>query len=318
MSNPLSRSGCRATPGLDHIRSFSLFGLSDVKAYFNWDIPYKEARQEVISPLGLPAFQRGEHQGQLSPWNAIGEVFRYRLVGKGYTLLDLKSAQDWLMERQWKQVQGVIDVTSYGGETKEYHVEVDPYRLRGHGVTLTQLTSAISRMPTRATWAAIASSWASRATTCAASGLMGARDGFQLHDILADVVVAEQKGTPVRVQDVADAANIGNAPRLGIVGFDDQPDVVQGIVLIYARRDAADARQRHAKLDYIRANHILPPGMDIEPYYDRGNLVKLTTRTVMENLVVGMVLVSVVLLLFLGNTRGRAPSPLSTYHRWRC
>ncbi len=82
-------------------------------------------------------------QAQLSPWNAIGEVFRYRVVGKGYTLKDLKTAEDWILERQFKQVQGVIDVTSYGGETKQYHVEVDPFRLRGHGVTLNQLTSAI-------------------------------------------------------------------------------------------------------------------------------------------------------------------------------
>src|SRR5258708_24613683 len=79
----------------------------------------------------------------LSPWNAIGELFRYRVVGKGYTLKDLKTAEDWILERQFKQVQGVIDVTSYGGETKQYHVEVDPYRLRGHSLSLAQLTRAI-------------------------------------------------------------------------------------------------------------------------------------------------------------------------------
>jgi hypothetical protein len=81
---------------------------------------------------------------QLSPWNAIGEVYRYRLVGKGYTLKDLKTAEDWLLERQFKQVQGVIDVTSYGGETKQYHVEVDPFRLHGYNVTLNQLETAIT------------------------------------------------------------------------------------------------------------------------------------------------------------------------------
>jgi cobalt-zinc-cadmium resistance protein CzcA len=291
--------GLSGMPGLDHIRSFSLFGLSDVKAYFNWDIPYKDARQEVINRLQFTSLPAGL-QGQLSPWNAIGEVFRYRLVGKGYTLKDLKTAEDWIMERQWKQVQGVIDVTSYGGESKEYHVEVDPYRLRGHGVTLNQVTSAIQNANQNVGGQRLF--MGEQSYDVRGVGLMGARDGFQLHDI-ADVVVAEQKGTPVRVQDIADV-NIGNAPRLGIVGFDDQPDVVQGIVLMrYGGETQPTLDGVHKKLDYIRANHILPPGMDIEPYYDRGNLVKLTTHTVMENLVVGMVLVSVVLLLFLGHAR---------------
>src|SRR5580700_4434304 len=134
--------GLSGMPQLDHIRSFSLFGLSDVKCYFTWAADYKDARQEVVNRLQfvqLPA----SLQGQLSPWNAIGEVFRYRVVGDGYTLKDLKTAEDWILERQFKQVQGVIDVTSYGGETKQYHVEVDPYRLRGHGSTLGQLTNAI-------------------------------------------------------------------------------------------------------------------------------------------------------------------------------
>ena len=291
--------GLSGMPGLDHIRSFSLFGLSDVKAYFNWSTPYKDARQEVINRLQFTSLPAGL-QGQLSPWNAIGEVFRYRLVGKGYTLKDLKTTEDWIMERQWKQVQGVIDVTSYGGETKEYHVEVDPYRLRGHGVTLGQVTAAIQNANQNVGGQRLfmgAQSYDVRGI-----GLLGARDGYQVHDI-ADVVVAEQKGTPVRVQDIADVA-IGHAPRLGMVGFDDEPDVVQGIVLMrYGGETQPTLDGVHKKLQYIRDNHILPPGMDVVPYYDRGNLVKLTTHTVMENLVVGMILVSVVLLLFLGHAR---------------
>src|SRR3984957_2901561 len=133
-------------------------------------------------------------------------------------------------------------------------------------------------------------------------GLLGAQSGFQTHDI-ENVVVAELRGTPVRVKDVADV-NIGFAPRLGIVGFNEDPDVVQGIVLMrYGGETQPVLEGIHAKLKYIRDNHILPPGMDIEPYYDRGNLVHLTTHTVMENLLVGMALVSLVLLLFLGHVR---------------
>src|SRR5579883_3158161 len=135
--------GLSGMPGLDHIRSQSIFGLSDVKGYFRWGVDYKDARQGGIKRLQFVSLPSGL-QAQISPWNAIGEVFRYTLKGEGYTLRDLKTAEDWILERQWKQVPGVIDVTSYGGETRQYHVEVDPYRLRGQNVTLSQLISAIT------------------------------------------------------------------------------------------------------------------------------------------------------------------------------
>ena len=220
-----------------------------MKCYFDWKTEYKDAEQEVINRLQFVQLPTGL-QAQLSPWNAIGEVFRYRVVGKGYTLKDLKTAQDWILERQFKQVQGVIDVTSYGGETKQYHVEVDPYRLRGARRDARRSSPARFRTRTR-TSAAIASSWASRATTCAASafwdrGLGAERD-------IENIVVAEQKGTPVRVRDVADV-DIGNAPRLGIVGYDDEPDIVQGIVLMrYGGETQPTLEGIHAKVDYIRA-----------------------------------------------------------------
>jgi cobalt-zinc-cadmium resistance protein CzcA len=291
--------GLSGMPGLDHLRSVSLFGLSDVKAYFQWSVPYAEARQEVINRLQFVQLPGGL-AGQLSPWNAIGEVFRYRLVGKGYTLKDLKTAEDWIMERQWKQVQGVIDVTSYGGETKQYHVEVDPYRLRGHGLSLTQLTSAVQNANQNVGGDRLF--MGEQSYDVRGIGLVGARSGQQTEDI-ENIVVAEQKGTPVRVRDIADV-NVGHAPRLGIVGFNDDPDVVQGIVLMrYGGETPSTLEGVHQRLQYIRDNHVLPPGMEIEPYYDRGHLVAQTTHTVIENLVIGMVLVTVVLLLFLGHAR---------------
>ena len=134
--------GLSGMPGLDHIRSQSLFGLSDVKCYFDWAISYKEARQEVINRLQFVQLPQGA-QAQLSPWNAIGEVFRYRVVGKGYSTRELKTAEDWILERQFKQVPGVIDVVSFGGETKEFHIEVDPYRLRSHNLSLNQVITAV-------------------------------------------------------------------------------------------------------------------------------------------------------------------------------
>src|SRR5215831_10418294 len=129
-------------PGLDHVRSQSLFGLADVKCYFRWGTNYEAARQEVINRLGLSSLPAGV-QAQISPWNAIGEVFRYTVEGKGYSVQELKTAEDWILERQFKQVPGVVDVVSFGGETKQFHIGVDPYRLKGHGVTLQQVIQAV-------------------------------------------------------------------------------------------------------------------------------------------------------------------------------
>src|SRR5580698_846195 len=134
--------GLAGMPGLEHTRSQSLFGLSDVKCYFDWGTTYEKARQEVINRLGFITLPNGM-QASISPWNAIGEVFRYSVQGKGYTTRDLKTAEDWILERQFKQVRGVIDVVSFGGETKQYHVAVDPFRLRGQGIQLSQLISSI-------------------------------------------------------------------------------------------------------------------------------------------------------------------------------
>src|SRR5258708_38523209 len=124
--------GLSGMTGLDHIRSQSLFGLTDVKCYFKWGTDYWAARQEVINRLQFIALPQGI-SAQISPWNSIGEGFRYNVRGKGYSLLDLKTTQDWVLERQFKQVPGVIDVTSFGGMAKGNHVEVDSFRLRAPG-----------------------------------------------------------------------------------------------------------------------------------------------------------------------------------------
>ena len=290
--------GLFGMPGLESVRSQSLFGLSDVKCYFSWDTAYKDARQDVINRIQFVALPGGMQAG-LSPWNAIGELFRYRVIGKGYTLKDLKTAEDWILERQFKQVRGVIDVTSYGGQTKQYHVEVDPYRLRGHAVALSSVIGAIQNANQNVGGQRLF--MGEQSYDVRGIGLLGSRNP-PVRDI-ENVVVTEQKGTPVRIKDVADV-NIGFAPRLGIVGYDNEPDVVQGIVLMrYGGETPTTLEGIHARVDYIRRNHILPPGMDIQPYYDRGALVKVTTHTVIENLIVGMVLVTTILLIFLGHTR---------------
>jgi cobalt-zinc-cadmium resistance protein CzcA len=293
--------GLSGMPGLSHIRSQSLFGLSDVKCYFNWETQYKDARQEVINRLQFVSLPNG-NQASLSPWNAIGEIYRYTLEGKGYTLGELKAAEDWILERQWKQVPGVIDVTSYGGETKQYQIGVDPYRLRGHSVTLQQLITAVQNANQNVGGQRL--TMGEQSFDVRGIGLFGGglALGNALHDI-EDAVITEQKGVPIRVRDVA-SVEVGHAPRLGMVGKDDQNDVVQGIVLMrYGGETPSTLGGVHKRVEHIRASGVLPPGMEIKPYYDRGDLVGLTMHTVLENLVVGIVLVALTLLLFLGNWR---------------
>jgi cobalt-zinc-cadmium resistance protein CzcA len=286
--------GLAGMSGLDSTRSQSLFGLSDVKCYFTWNTTYERARQEVLNRLGFVSLPQNM-QATISPWNAIGEVFRYSVQGKGYTTRDLKTAEDWILERQFKQVRGVIDVVSFGGEIKQYHVGIDPYRLRGQGIQLSQLISAVQAANTNVGGQRLV--MGEQAYTVRGVGLLRG-----VHDV-DNVVVTEQKGVPIRVQDIATVA-VGAAPRLGIVGHDEDPDIVQGVVLMrYGGQTQPTLEGIHQRIDFVRQNHILPPGMDIVPYYDRGSLVKVTTHTVIENLVVGMLLVSVVLFLFLGHTR---------------
>ncbi|MBS2021024.1 MAG: efflux RND transporter permease subunit [Deltaproteobacteria bacterium] len=281
-------------PDLVHLRSQSLFGLSDVKCYFDWTPSYTEAQQRVINRLQFAQLPAGM-QPQLSPWNAVGEIYRYVLRGKGHTLSELKTAQDWILEKQFKQVPGVIDVTGFGGETRQIQVDVDPLKLRGHGLTLPQLTAALSNSNQSVGGQRL--SLGEQSYDVRAVGLI------QSLDDVRQTVLTAPKGTPVSVRDVA-IVHEGAAPRLGVVGRDAEADVVQGIVLM---RYGGDALQTLAgvrkKLDDIRRLHLLPPGMEIETTYDRGTLVKLTTATVVENLLVGMALVALVLWLFLGETK---------------
>ncbi|MEO6954840.1 MAG: efflux RND transporter permease subunit [Polyangia bacterium] len=320
--------GLAGMAGLEHVRSQSLFGLSDVKCYFKFGTDYLVARQEVINRLQLIQMPAGA-QPTISPWNAIGEVFRYSLRGKGYTVRDLKTAEDWVLERQFKQVPGVIDVTSFGGETKQYHVDVDPYRLRGQGVSLAAVTQAVGNANQNVGGQRV--SIGEQSYNVRGVGLI-----TSLRDI-GDIVVSEAKGVPIRIRDIAEVM-VGYSPRLGIVGRsgcmrlepqplyrrlfglarpprradeptaectnEDQPDIVQGIILMrYGEETPKTLEGIYARIDHIRKYHLLPPGMEIEPYYDRGKLVHVTTNTVLENLLVGMLLVTFVLWIFLGNTR---------------
>src|SRR5215470_3589835 len=201
-------------PGLDHIRSISVFGLSDIKCYFKWGTSYRDDRQEVLNRLVTVTLPNGL-QPTLSPENAIGEIYRYTITGDGYSLLEKKTAQDWILERQFKQVDGVIDVAGFGGLVKQYQVEVDPYRLGGHGLTLPPLLSALQAANQNV--GANVLTQGEQSFNVRGIGLIRGLDDIR------NVVVASKNGTPVRVAEVADVA-VGHAPRLGIVGQDEKDE----------------------------------------------------------------------------------------------
>jgi cobalt-zinc-cadmium resistance protein CzcA len=287
-------TGLAGMPGLESLRSISLFGLSDVKCYFRWGTEYKDARQETINRLQFVQLPNGL-TAQLSPWNAIGEVFRYVVRGKDYDLMDMKTAEDWTLERQWRQVDGVIDVTSYGGLTKQFQVQLDPFKLRGQNVGLPQVIAAIGNANQNVGGQRMF--MGEQSYDVRGVGLVQ-----DTHDI-ERVVVQETRGVPIRVGDLGKVV-VGPAPRLGMVGYNDDPDVVQGIVLMrYGGETPHTLAGVHARVDFIKEFDVLPPGMSIEPYYDRGKLVELTTHTVVHNMIEGMVLVTLVLFLFLGHVR---------------
>src|ERR1700737_1013432 len=287
-------------PDLDHIRSISVFGLSDIKCYFKWGSSYRDDRQEVLNRLGtvnLPHVPNAL-QPTASPENAIGEIYRYTITGDSYSLADQKTAQDWILERQFKQVDGVLDVVGFGGVVKQYQVDVDPYRLRGHGLNLPPLLSALQAANQNV--GANVLNIGEQSFNVRGIGLIRGVDDIR------SVVASSKTGTPVRVADVSDVA-VGHAPRLGMVGQDANDDVVQGIVIMRLRGNTLQTLENiKQKIRQIRRDHLLPPGMDLHPYYDRTELIHTTTRTVLNNLVLGMILVSAVLLLFLGNWRAAA------------
>jgi cobalt-zinc-cadmium resistance protein CzcA len=289
-------------PGLDHIRSISVFGLSDIKCYFKWGTSYADDRQEVLNRLVTVVLPNGL-QPTLSPENAIGEIYRYTVTGPGYSLIEKKTAQDWILERQFKQVDGVIDVAGFGGLVKQFHVDVDPYRLRGHNLSLAPVLSALQAANQNV--GANVLNLGEQAFNVRGIGLI--RDPEDVRD----VVISARAGTPVRIGDIADVA-IGHAPRLGVVGQDTDDDIVEGIILMKVGGNTLttlDGVRR--KVAEIRRNHLLPPGMDLRPYYDRTELIHTTTRTVLHNLSLGMLLVAGVLVLFLGNWRAAAIAALN-------
>ncbi|MFN5669156.1 efflux RND transporter permease subunit, partial [Bradyrhizobium sp.] len=281
---------------LKTIRTISLYGLSDVKLQFSFDYTYDEAQQQVLNRLSQLAPLPGNVQPGISPLSPIGEIFRYRLKGPpNYSVLDLKTLQDWVLQRRFRAVPGVIDVTGWGGKTKTYEIQVDFNKLVANGLTLPQVLQAVSNANIN-----VGGNTVNIGTQSAVVRGVGL---IRSIDDLANTMISQSGGNPVLVRDIAHVT-IGEKPRLGIAGIDSDDDIVQGIVLMRRGEQSSPTIARVEQLvNQINNSSILPPGVKIERIYDRKDLIELTTHTVLHNMVVGILLIVLLQWIFLGDLR---------------
>ena len=307
--------------GEQYLRSISMPGLSNLTVQFRYGTDYWACRQEVLNRFAQAQLPPGVTPS-IDPDTPGGEMFyRFVLRGPGYNLNDLKTVSDWVLDRQYRQVPGIADSSSFGGTVKTYQVTVAPTALERYGLTLSQVQSAIAS--SNANVGGTFLRLGSESLDVRGVGLMGGgtdpmadldrspekavrqvreREEAKLRDI-RDVVITAANGVPITVGRVG-TVHITHEPRLGRVGMNDDDDVVQSLVFKYRGVHSLPVlRDVEAKTEEINTSGVLPPGMRVEPYYDQTGFIHLTTETVFHNLALGMGLVAVVLLLFLGNVR---------------
>ena len=320
--------GLAVTPGVEVIRSTSFYGLSFVRVRFNYGVDFYFAKTQAAIALqqnvSLPNGVSANIQGS----SLVGEIFRYQLVGPPhFGLTNLRTLQDWVMQRRLLTVPGVVQVVAWGGTTKTYDVEVDLHKLDAYGVTLPQVLAAIANANINVGGRTI--NVGQQSVNIRGVGLIGGgepeaapaalgppmgearrRPGGddvlrdrKLEDIENIVLGSQPGGIPILVRDVA-KASVGYLPRLGKAGRDDEDDVVTAIAIMNRtlRTNEVLARVK-AAIQKINSDGTLPPGVRAVPFYDRGSLVALTTHTVLHNLLFGILLVFLIQWIFLGNLR---------------
>jgi cobalt-zinc-cadmium resistance protein CzcA len=284
-----------STPGLKYIRSNSVFALGFVRLQFEYGRDYYFVLQQALNRLkeaNLPP----QVQPVISPAGTVSEIFRYQLVGPpGMDLIQLRTLQDWVVERRLRLVPGVSDVLVLGGKTKEFQAEIDLNRMRAFGLTLPQIMNSISASNSNVGGRTI--SLGEQSVNVRGLGVL-----TSLKDI-GNIVLTQQGGLPVLLSDVA-KIQVGYRPRLGMAGRDETTDVVNGIVLMQKFERTMDVvtRVRDA-VQKLNTDGTLPKGVKIVPFYDRGDLVAITVHTVLHNMLFGVSLIFLIQWLFLGNLR---------------
>jgi cobalt-zinc-cadmium resistance protein CzcA len=299
--------GLYPTPGVDNIRSTSFYGLTFVRVTFKYGIDfyfaYTQAGLSLQQNVVLPANQIP----QIQQSSLTGEIFRYQIVGPPhFGLTNLRTVQDWIVLRRLFAVPGVVQVNSWGGTTKQYNVDVDLNKLDAYGITLQQITSALSNANVNVGGREI--TVGQQSVNIRGVGLIdsgGADDvtkGYHTEDV-ENIVLTQSNGVPVTIKDVA-KVNVGFVPRLGIAGRDADDDVALSIVVMNRTLHTNDVLPKvQAAVEQMNKDGTLPPGVKLVPYYDRSSLVSVTTHTVLHNLIFGCTLVFFIQWIFLGNLR---------------
>ena len=291
-------------PHVTNLRSFSLFGLSDLKLIFDDEEENAWNRERVLERLSQVTLPQGVTPQIGADWSPVGQIyfFTLRSANPQYDVMDLKSIEDWIVEKNLKAVPNVVDVASFGGPTREYQVRIDPDKLISYGVSLSQVEQQLT------------SNNANAGGSFIEAGLqqVNINEVGLVRDVkdIENTVISTKTGTPLRIKDIA-VVGQGEKIRLGQFArafrrdngkIVDNADVVSGVVLLRKGADAETAlRGIQAKVQELNGS-ILPQGVKVVPFIDRSNLVHLTTRTVLRNLTEGVSLV--VVILFLGNVRG--------------
>jgi len=293
-------------PQLVALRSVSLFGLSSVMMVFDDGSSNDLNRQKVLEKLSQVNLPAGLQPTIGPDYSPVGQIYFFTLASTNpsYDVMELKTLQDWVLTKQLKSVPDVIDVAVFGGTTREYQVNIEPAKLIAYGLNIGQVEQALTNNNVNAGGSFIERG--EQAINIRAVGLV------ENTSDIGGTVLKTQTGIPVRVRDVGRVEQ-GPRIRLGQVGkaihpepgkVIDNPDVVSGIILLRKGADADNVLVAlHEKVDFLN-QHFLPPGVKIVPHLDRSDLMHLTTHTVMHNLTEGIILVSVILFVFLGNLRG--------------
>ena len=293
---PLERQ-IMGTPGMHVMRSESTFGLSLITVVFNdgaEDYWSRQRLQERIAAVSLPY---GAQPGLDALTSPIGEIYRYTLQSKTRDLRELSELQFWKVIPRLKQVSGVVDVSNFGGLTTQFMLQLDPAKLVKYNTSLSQISQAISANNANAGGSIMKRG--EQGLVIRGVGLIRSLDD------LGNIVVSQKNGVPVLVKDLGQVV-LGNQERHGVLGIDGQSDAIEGITLLLKNENPSRVMEGvHAAVQDLN-EHILPKDVKIVPYIDRSKLVDATVHTVGKTLVEGMLLVSLVLLLFLGSARAAA------------
>jgi heavy metal efflux system protein len=293
-------------PHVMHLRSFSLFGLSDLKLIFDDEEDNAWNRERVLERLSQVTLPPGVAPQMGTDWSPVGQIYFFTLQSSNpnYDVMELKSIEDWVVEKNLKAVPDIVDVSSFGGPTREYQVRVDPNKLVAYGLSLAQVEQQLTNNNANAGGSFIEAGL--QQINIREVGLVSSVQDIE------NTVIITKNGTPLRVKDIA-AVGQGPKIRLGQTArafhhedgkIVDNNDVVSGIALLRKGADAETAlRGLHEKVEELN-KFILPAGVKVVPFLDRSNLVHYTTHTVLHNLTEGIILVVIVLFLFLGNVRG--------------